>query len=307
MATLAGFDALSSDDEAPAAVAQAEFVPLPPPPQQASRGCLPRAAVGRASHVPNCSTFEDVPCSPMDPNARELQCVICDRKSTECRWHVVITVQKTNGVGNSSSFSLMMRPDGDLCFLHGAGVAAYPLLSVEQVVQKVGSDAHFREEFFLVCERVAAVGERLFQQMSVSTGSAVSGETYLEVAAIPSYSVTSTWMPVGTLKLASARTPMDAHINNTDSKLLHGAGLGKTVLSMDTLKEAYGEAQRRLQSASNTAESVGVAAREDGGATVQRIVGGVATTLVAGPSEVVPRRGRAGLALLAPGQVPGRG
>ena len=115
MPTISGFDALSSDEEAEADEEEEEeeapelaLARINPPAQAKRQRKAPSPIESPlVAGIAGLAGFVDSPCEP------------------------------GSQAGDANS-KLMMRPDGDLCFIHGAGSQAYPRNESPAVVQQVG-------------------------------------------------------------------------------------------------------------------------------------------------------------------------
>ena len=282
----------------------------------------------------------------LDPDAPVCSCVFCEAVSTEVRWYAVIAL--TTPTGN-----VLLRPDGDQCFQHGAACRVYPRFSVEQLLMKVEQEQIFKCEFEEVAERVLGITERMFKHEQVSRVSSLSTLTFLDLGAIPLTSFMTKYSPPSTTKTPTAIIPcppsrmqlecvmvypistipsdlfyfthrisvgdntdmlsvvldgnalcrmnqasdtfdleLGKHFVNRDGMWLANGLLGKAINSMEDIRDKHETAQRRIQQeAANAGTSSAVVAAEVlGGAVLQRMEGGVATS---GPSLRPPdQRGR---------------
>jgi hypothetical protein len=198
-----------SDAEGELAEEAAGDIVLPPSgkPRAAARprvSSRPQANTLCGPYSPDVPATVDQVSNNLDTNARVLSCAVCSRRSDKVRWFILITVR----VNRMGAIQILVRPDGDLCFVHGAGWTAYPRLSVDQLLTRIDSEPSFRSSFEEVSVRCASVGERLFQQMTVSSAECLSAYTFVDFAAIPTASVTENWLPPNILKIMMATIPV---------------------------------------------------------------------------------------------------
>ena len=159
---------------------------------------LTNAAVDRvpqASPAPSASdrtVVSDFDPATLDPNAKVLVCIFCGAESCITRWYVVLTVKGVAGV-------LLHRPDGDMCFEHGAACQCYPKLTVAECLSLYRTNANWRAEFTEVGERVVGLSERLFAMRDVMQQDYLSSECFIDIAAVPVLAFTSKWQPPAAL------------------------------------------------------------------------------------------------------------
>ena len=146
---------------------------------QMAVGTLRRAA-GSVSSV------ESLPLN-LDTTGNVCSCAFCLKTSSEVRWWVYLEVR--------SGSITALRADGDMCFKHGSGADTFPLLTQQQLLDKVENTPAFAKDFEEVCARSMRLAERLFKQESVSSRSQLYSEAYLICAAIPTPSFIARWMP----------------------------------------------------------------------------------------------------------------
>jgi len=195
------FEASESEDE-PMSGASSGAV-LPP----ASPGAPP---IGGSDALANWFTGGDdaapAPSEPttfdpsrLDRTAPIVRCCFCKKSSVHVRWYVVLTVRGGGGV-------LLFRPDGDLCFQHGATCQVYPKMTVAEILHKYQGDCAFKSEFDVVSVRVVSLCDRQYAMDSVFQDSILACECFVDVGAVPVANFTAKWQPPG----GSFRIPCSA-------------------------------------------------------------------------------------------------
>ena len=149
---------------------------------------------------PECAEYEarfkDILRAPrnLDSNAKVMTCCVCSAISSEVRWYVVLSVRGSGG-------AVLHRPDGDLCFRHGAAVTVYPLMSTAQTLNKYDTDPVFHRELEIVSYRCVDFGERMFAMMSVLPEDFLACECFIDVGAVPIMDFTAKWVPPVSIKI----------------------------------------------------------------------------------------------------------
>ena len=111
-------------------------------------------------------------------NLTTLWCKFCGKSSLEEKWFVVLTVQNLKG-------ELDEEIQGDLCFRCGMTCKCYPKKQVEELLHEYEQGGTLQIEFNSIRNNLTDVITQLFKQESVTAGTTVFGECYIEVAAVP--------------------------------------------------------------------------------------------------------------------------
>ena len=106
-----------------------------PPPSREVPARQTATPVGRRTSPAN-----DAPSPGLDRSAKVCVCSFCGAKSSECKWFVVLAVR------GGPRGRMLLRPDGDVCFRHGAACQVYPKLTVQQVLDKFLADEVFNSD-----------------------------------------------------------------------------------------------------------------------------------------------------------------